>query len=150
MRAEGPPAPLLTGDESAAFRFFFPPCSASTFSSKTSKRCFPTPATIIFPFRFHARHWLWIRLGLKAAVGQTKKENNSSYLNHTAAEPLLCPLACPTAKPAGDLREERQSCTVRRAAPLPARPPPSPSPPFPRHNLHCHNLQPALPDCLSA
>ena len=34
-------------------------------------RCFPTPATIIFPFRFHARHWLWIRLGLKAAVGQT-------------------------------------------------------------------------------
>jgi hypothetical protein len=26
---------------------------------------------IIFPFRFHARHWLWIRLGLKAAVGQT-------------------------------------------------------------------------------
>ena len=26
---------------------------------------------IIFPFRFHARHWLWIRLGLEAAVGQT-------------------------------------------------------------------------------
>ena len=38
---------------------------------RTSKRCFPTPATIIFPFRFHARHWLWIRLGLEAAVGQT-------------------------------------------------------------------------------
>ena len=38
---------------------------------RTSKRCFPTPATIIFPFRSHARHWLWIRLGLKAAVGQT-------------------------------------------------------------------------------
>jgi hypothetical protein len=38
------------------------------------KRCFPTPAPIIFPFRFRARHWLWIRLsvlGLEAAAGQT-------------------------------------------------------------------------------
>ena len=52
--------------------------SALIFSSlqrfsvlRTSKRCFPTPATIIFPCRFHARHWLWIRLGLEAAAGQT-------------------------------------------------------------------------------
>ena len=36
-----PPAPLLTGDESAAFRFFFPPCSASTFSSKRRSAAFP-------------------------------------------------------------------------------------------------------------
>jgi hypothetical protein len=38
---------------------------------RTAKRCFPTPAAIIFPFHFHARHWLWIRLGLVAAAGQT-------------------------------------------------------------------------------
>ena len=71
MRTEGPPAPLLTGDESTAFRFFFSTLQRFYVFLKTSKRCFPTPATIIFPFRFHARHWLWIRLGLKAAVGQT-------------------------------------------------------------------------------
>ena len=48
-----------------------PPCSSAFSFLRTSKRRFPTPAAIIFPFRFHARHWLWIRLGLEAAVGQT-------------------------------------------------------------------------------
>ena len=59
MEEEGPSVPIFS--------------TLQRFSVlRTSKRCFPTPATIIFPFRFHARHWLWIRLGLKAAVGQTK------------------------------------------------------------------------------
>ena len=31
----------------------------------------PLAVAIIFPCRFHARHWLWIRLGLEAAAGQT-------------------------------------------------------------------------------
>ena len=70
MRAEGPPAPLLTGDESTAFRFFFPPCSASTFSSNV-EALLSHPCYYYLSIPFHARHWLWIRLGLKAAVGQT-------------------------------------------------------------------------------
>ena len=70
MRSRRPPQPLLSGRRERLPSFFFHPAALLRFP-QTSKRCFPTPATIIFPFRFHARHWLWIRLGLKAAVGQT-------------------------------------------------------------------------------
>ena len=60
----------------------FPLCVSHALGSSSHCTAFPPPSypfsvlaplavAIIFPCRFHARHWLWIRLGLEAAAGQT-------------------------------------------------------------------------------
>ena len=53
------------------FGFFFPLHCLPPPPSYPFSVLAPLAVAIIFPCRFHARHWLWIRLGLEAAAGQT-------------------------------------------------------------------------------
>ena len=60
----------MTGDECTPSVFFFHPGVLLRFPQNV-EALLSHPCYYYLSIPFHARHWLWIRLGLKAAVGQT-------------------------------------------------------------------------------
>jgi hypothetical protein len=57
--------------EARPFSAFFPPTLQRFSVSSNVEALLSHPCYYYLDIPFHARHWLWIRLELKAAVGQT-------------------------------------------------------------------------------
>jgi len=77
-------------DDESAFLLFFSTLQRFYVSSNV-EALLSHPCYYYLSIPFHARHWLWIRLGLKAAVGQTitRTTDEANLFIHVLIHDLL-------------------------------------------------------------